>query len=257
NPSDALPSPYFGTSTSQTIYVRVESNSGCVVYTELVLELFDTVQIAQLPEISECDTNNDGSANFNLTQIESLLGTNPNWEITYHPTQNAAQIGINDITNAANYPSTTTTVYVRIINTLDSNGFCTTILPLDLQVNPSPEMVISEITICESGSTGVEAFDLQAEIPNILGSSQNTSNFDVYFFTDSAVTNEITVNPFTNTIANTQTIYVQISNLTTNCDMVYPLDLHVLSGPQLVQPSDIAFCDDASNDGIATFDLTS
>ncbi len=257
NPSDALPSPYLGTSANQTIYVRVEGNSGCVVYTELVLELFDAVQITQLPEISECDDDNNGIATFNLTPIESLLGTNPNWVISYHTTLNDAQNGTNSITNTTNYSSTTATVYVRIINTLDTNGFCNTILPLDLQVQPSPTMAISEITICEAGSTGFEAFDLQAEIQTILGNSQSSSNFEVHFFTDNAATNEITVNPFTNTIANAQTIYVQISHLTTNCEVLFPLDLIVLSGPQLLQPTDMEFCDDVSNDGIATFDLTS
>lgn len=257
DPTNALSSPYLATSLNQTVYVRVAGDGGCVVYTEMVLDLFETVQMAQLPEISECDNHNDGIATFNLSQIESLLGTNPNWVVTYHSTQNDAQNGSNDITNVTNYPSTSATIYVRITNAFDDNGLCITILPLDLLVNPSPEVALSEIVICESGSLGFEAFDLQAEISNILGSSQNITNFSVRFYTDSFATNEIATNPFTNTIANAQTIYLQISNLATNCSAIFPLDLQVLSGIELTEPSDLSICDGVLNDGIGTFDLTS
>lgn len=257
NPADALPSPYFMASASQTLYVRVEGSAGCIVYTQLVLELFETVDIiAALPEISECDDDNDTMAVFNLTQIESLFGTHPNMGISYHTTQNGAQNNTGIITNAANYTSATTTVFVRIVNTLDVNGLCNIILPLSLQVNPSPTTAITEIVICEAGSTGFASFDLQSEIPNILGSSQNPSNFTVNFFLDSAATNQIMTNPFVNTVTGTQTIYVQITNAASGCDAVFPLDLQVLSGVQLIQPSDINACDDVSNDGIATFNLT-
>lgn len=254
NAIDALVSPYFATSASQTIYVRVEGNPGCVVYTELVLELFDTVTVTNLPTISECGDDNN-MANFNLTQIESLLGTNPNWEITYHTTQSGAQNGTGIITNATNYPSATATVYVRIINTLDVNGICNVVLSLPLQVNPLPTQAISEIVICESGSTGFTSFDLQAEIPSILG-TQNASDFTVNFFLDSAATNQIITNPFVNTVANLQPIYVQITNINTNCQTVNLLNLQVLSGVELINPEPIEVCDDVSNDGIATFDLT-
>ena len=258
DPLDALQSPYEAIMPSQTIYVRVQNTSGCVAYTELILEVFETTQVSQLPLQSRCDTNGDGIAEFDLTEAEITIGSNPNWTLSYHTTQVGAENGTGGINTPQAYDSSSTTVYVLVSNTLDTNNLCDVILPLQLVVNPQPVISSQEVLVCEPGTNGFEAFDLQAEIPNILGTSQDPLDFDVAFFEDSLATNEITANPYTNTTANTQTIYVEITNVDTGCWALFPYNLEVQTGIQVATPSALITCDflDA-NDGVEIFDLTS
>lgn len=258
NPLDALSSPYQATTDIQTIFVRVENANNCVTYTELTLEVFEIPQALQLPKQSRCDVDNDGLAIFNLTEAEIIIGVNPNWIISYHTTEVGAENGTDIINNPQSYISNSVTaVYVLITNILDSNGLCNTVLPLELEVNPQPLIFSDEIIVCEPETNGFEAFDLQSEIPNILGSSQNSSEVDVVFFEDYLATNQITTNPYYNISAYAQTIYVQLTNLDSGCSALFPYNLNIQTGIELVEPSNLITCDFfENNDGVEVFDLT-
>lgn len=250
-------------SGNSTIGVRVEhSSTGCFSTTTLNLNLIPLPDVGAitLPNLVLCDevTPYDLSEEFDLTVYESLIRSGiPNLIITYHNSIGNANNGTNPIGTAANFNSPSTTIYIRVVNGLSANPLCSVVLPLNLVVNPLPSLQVDEIIICDANLSGFADFDLQGKIPEILGSSQPISNFNVEFFEDSLENSPITSNPYTNTTIDLQIIYVKITNLTTLCSVILPFELKVEAGAQATQPNAWEVCDyDGTNDGITTFDLT-
>src|SRR5699024_2956782 len=68
---DANVNPY-----SQIVWVRIEDEAnGCVLITTLELKVFDTPQLThqEIPDLNACDTNEDGTAVFDLTENNPFL----------------------------------------------------------------------------------------------------------------------------------------------------------------------------------------
>ena len=250
-------------SGNSTIGVRVEHiSTGCFSTTTLNLNLIPLPDVSAitLPNLVLCDevTPYDLSEEFDLTVYESLIRNGiPNLNITYHNSIGNANNGTNPIGTATNYNSPTTTIFIRVVNTLSANPLCSVVLQLNLVVNPLPSLQVNEIVICDANLSGFADFDLQEKIPEILGSSQPSSNFSVEFFEDSLENSPITSNPYTNSTIDLQVIYIKTTNLTTLCSVILPFELKVEAGAQATQPNAWEVCDnDGTNDGITTFDLT-
>ncbi|MBR9757432.1 MAG: T9SS type B sorting domain-containing protein [Algicola sp.] len=149
--------------------------------------------------------------------------------------------------------NTTTTTYTF---TPDA-GQCAVVETMEIQVNPIPTIDVTSLTECGTSGNGIYAFDLDAEVANILGSTQAITDFDVTFYEDSGVTTEITQNPFSNTTAYNQTIYVEITNNTSLCSEIFPFELQVEDAAMATMPDPVTVCDDDGiNDGFHEFNLT-
>ncbi|WP_372753496.1 T9SS type B sorting domain-containing protein [Mariniflexile sp.] len=260
----ANPQSYTSQSNPQTtLGVRVTSTqSSCFSTAELVLDITvlpDPSTIVLNPLIT-CDnvTVNDGLEIFDLTQVESIIGSGvSNLSFSYHNSQNDATSGNSPISSPNNYTSASTNVFIRVTSANANNAACYAIFPLELIVNPVPTIVSSKLSVCSPNSNGYYSFDLDAEIAAILGVSQSSIDYTVVFFEDAATTNEITTNPYTNTQAYTQTIYTKITNNVTGCSSTFPFELVVELAATATQPAAVEVCDnDGANDGFNTFDLT-
>jgi gliding motility-associated-like protein len=150
--------------------------------------------------------------------------------------------------------NTTTTTYTFT----PSSGLCALPQTMTIAVNPMPTISLNSLTGCSTTGDGYYAFNLFAEIPAILGSSQNSSNYSVIFYEDPATTILISANPYTNSIAYNQTIYVVISNNNTSCSNTFSFNLIVEDAATANMPNPVIECDyDGTNDGFYPFDLTS
>jgi len=114
--------------------------------------------------------------------------------------------------------------------------------------------------LCDDPSGNeIELFDLTTKINEITGG--NTSLKVQFFRSQSealANSNPITnITSFANTI-NSQTLFVSVTNTTTNCVNYTTLTLRVMPLPQPnSSPTPLQLCDSSTNNlGIATFDLT-
>ncbi len=149
--------------------------------------------------------------------------------------------------------NTATTLYTFT----PTSGQCAPIQTMEIIVNPTPTIAVDELTVCSATGNGFYAFNLNAEVLNILGSTQNSNTFTVSFYEDAATNNQITGNPYTNTTAFNQTIFVVITNTVGGCFGVFPYELNVESQATATMPAPVAICDtDGINDGFNTFDLT-
>ncbi len=90
--------------------------------------------------LDACDTDMDGSASFDLTQvIANILQGLTNVTITFHESYDDAESGTNAIADETNYQYTnavtepgSATLYVRIE---DNNTGCPSLVPLEIHTN--------------------------------------------------------------------------------------------------------------------------
>lgn len=246
----------------QTIFVRVTNNTTACFTDHTTFDLIvNPLPIANpAPNIEVCDDDSDGSAqngfsqSFDLeSQTATILGAQDptQFSVTYHATLSDAQLGVLPLGSLfSNTVPDVQTIYVRVFNaaTQCANGIST----FDVIVNSEPITEnISNLSYCDEDSDGddtngfVQNIDLDGQINAILGPLQDPANFTVTFHENqSDATSGINslISPYTNTIANQQTIYVRVLNNTTTCvnddftfDVVVdPLPNFKVTSPQIV-----------------------
>ncbi|QMU65220.1 MAG: T9SS type B sorting domain-containing protein [Flavobacteriaceae bacterium] len=242
--SNPLASPYTNTTRDrQTIYVRVtNNNTGCYNHHSTFDIVVTPLPIANfVNDLEICDDNTDGSARNGFSQSINLESQTPGilasqdparFSVTYHRNLAEAQSGSNpQISPFSNTTPHRQTIYVRVVSSV--TGCANGISNFDVVVNPEPVFTpVSNISICDDNADGddtngfVQNIDLQSVIPMLLlhptdpSVIQDPDDFNVTFHASqaqaSAASNPLP-NPFANTVANMQTIYVRIENKTTGC----------------------------------------
>ncbi len=147
------PSP-FNNSISNTVYARVENNSGCHDVSTVNLQVSTTSFPEDfLEKLDSCDLDetNDGVYSFDLTQAsENILNQLPiqNLRVQYYRNLSDAQLEQNEILPQTDYRNETPysqTLFIRVES--NDNGDCFGIGPhLVLTVYPLPEFELLSTT---------------------------------------------------------------------------------------------------------------
>jgi hypothetical protein len=155
---NSLVSPYGNiVSNMQTLYVRVENiSSNCVAYTELLLLVSPTPEVANPMPYETCDDNGDGFETFDLTtkNEEILNSLDPSQHaVTFYLTEIDAVSGTNSLANPDNFINSVMsiqTVWVRVEN---FNTGCSSAVPLILIVSPCEGIEVN--AFLDSNNDGV------------------------------------------------------------------------------------------------------
>jgi len=230
---------------------------------------------ATVATIEQCDDNNDGFYAFDLHTLKDseILGlTNASalnsFQVRYFPTETDLDADTNEIT-ANPYTNVTAyseTLWARVENA--NHPDCYVKIPFDINVFDTPTFsvgsVLTPLQACDDNNDGFFNFDLHtlkdAEVV-ALAPAGNVPFQVRYFPTEAdldADTNEITANPFTNTTAYNQTIWVRLENSThIACYDKIALVIEVYDLPVLSAGATIASIEqcDTDNDGFFAFDL--
>ncbi len=244
------------------VFLNVAGNT-CGLYSdEVSLTVDDTPVANTAPTMRLCDDDNNGTIPFNLTLQNSLINNAAGITITYHASQ--VDANTNNLPLASPFESGNTTIYARVENNSNTSCFATSsfnlevynaAFPLDtLNITPLQEC---DTTIIGTDTDGLIIFDLTQKETEILN-GQSSTGFTLTYFTDAGYNNQIiTPNAFTNTISGGQTIYVRMTNnLFTDCYTDTAFEIEVFELPVVNTPNLYSQCDDDSNDGQATFNLT-
>lgn len=264
NNTNSITTPINNTSQNQTIYFAITSNANanCKVISSFELVVSKMPIANTLSDYVICENAPyDAIEQFNLGSKNGALlnGQNPlAFTISYHPSATDATNNLNVLPNLYTNTFATETLYARIQNNSNSNCFATT--PLTLKVVQEPSVItISDYQVCDDASNdGFALFDLSTKTVEILN-GQPASVFEVHYYLTLVDaqnnTNEV-VTPITNTIANQQVFYTIGAIGNANCKVISSFYLKVNSLPVANAITNYFQCDDASNDGIATFNLT-
>ena len=276
------PSNYLTFSTgAMPLWVRVQTDyCHTVGQVNIVISTTNTNFNSTL---SKCDdfvenvsTDNDGTAVFDLTQIESSLlmqfpaSQQPNLSFSYYHNITDAQLQTNAIPNPTTYRNETVNserIYIRVnnISNIDCVGLGND-LYVDLQVEALPiAHTVTNIRACETNAGSQEAIFDTTAIPNQV--LQGQTNVTLTYFEEDANNNlvQIPTNTFIDNayLSSSKTIIVIITNNTTNdpngaCFDETTFDLIVddlpVANPVFIQP----LCDDSPDqtDGMSVFDTS-
>ncbi|MGL3000735.1 T9SS type B sorting domain-containing protein [Flavobacterium sp. RSSB_23] len=104
-------------------------------------------------KLTQCDSNRDGSENFDLSKLNSLIvNSTVGLSFSFFKNYNDAAANINAITNFTSYPTSSTSIFVRV----NKNASCFKIISADLEVNNPTANITGILNVC-SGSTVLKA----------------------------------------------------------------------------------------------------
>ena len=155
------PTQYSSTQLNNSILVLATGANLCTSTTTLNLLTILYANINQTPmPIEECEIDNNGYDFFDITrrEMEILNGLNPaDFTFTYYEDENDAIAGnANNIVNTANFENTVAvrqTLFVRVQPTANE---CFIVVPLEIIVNPVPEIGIEDrYVICLNSTDDV------------------------------------------------------------------------------------------------------
>lgn len=260
------------TVNSDTIWARVENENGCYDISQLNL-LVSTTQIPNtfIREFYQCDdgeNTTDGVSTFNFssvsTEIQSLFPSGQQLTISYYKNLSEALSetnAINDITNYKNIGySNTQDIYIRVDSALDND--CLGLghhITLYVDALPVANSISNDIMCDDESNDGEYIFSLDNYNSQILN-AQSSNIFEIQYF-DSEYNAQNNIDPLSNFYlvdSTSQTLYARIQNRNNHdCFDITTFELGVSYLPTAYMPEDIIVCDDESNDGLESFDLTS
>ncbi len=246
----------------EVIYIRIEYlNSGCYETSSFTLNITPEPSISPVGDLVQCDDpSNDGVADFDLEgQTLTILGAQPSSDfiVTYYSSQASADAGTGALSSP--YTSSGEPIWVRVELASDASCSNVSVGPLfDLVLNPVPEIIPASQTICDNvlpGDDGFGEFDLTLSETSILNGLPSTDYTITYYgdATDAetgpgSASEVLTPGAYSNTTATTQTVYVRVENITTQCYGVAQLLLTVDPLPEvdsLTTNTDICIGSDA------------
>lgn len=222
------------------IFVRLfDTATQCFSIVNFTIEVFPNPIIFTPNPISICG---DTTSTFDLTlRNNQITGGNNNYQVFYYETSTDL-VTDNFIPQPNSYPSTTKTIFVKVVDPTNNNCFSTTTLSLAVVTIPGSTTNPTPIEKCDD--SGFYTFDLTERTTKILGSS-NSSNVVIRFYENfsnaQSNSNSFIQNPvsFTNRTKDFQTIYVRVTSTTNfdsetglGCFRVLELDLYVRPFPE-------------------------
>jgi len=211
-----------------------------------------------LPSLLEiCDDDVvDGFAEFDLRSRDAeIIGNQTNVVVSYHLSQNDADLGINPLPDNYTNNINPQIVFLRVENTI-TNCFVTNNSTLELMVQGETQAnTPMPFEICDEVGTndGIAQFDLNTLNSEILG-TQDPNEFRVsYYFSENDAEmdiNEIT-GLYTN-VTNPQILYARVTNIPIGCFNITPATLLVNLKPEFDLGDREVLCLDGDDNIIST-----
>ena len=210
-----LTSPYRNTSNPQTIYARIERNTGCSDITTFELEIGNPSLLAPA-DVVLC-SNNDSESYVLDNIISSVIPDPTGYVFSYYNSEEDAINSDNPIGRSVDFTTTPRTIFVRVSDQFDEVCFSITSFQgyiNNIQLAGQP----TNISSCDNNLNGTIIVNLLEKDSEILN-GRNPLEFEILYFTSRedrlAGINNVSGNFHTN--SNPQTIYVKFIENVTGC----------------------------------------
>lgn len=234
--------------TEEIIYVRVENkeNSICYVIKKFKINILASPLANAISEIFVCDFDNDGFSLFDLSEIENkVIGSQLNVKAEYYDSSNSL-IAIPLSSTYKNKIRNKDYIIAKVTN-IDSGCLIETKINLIAKTLP----IAHDLDIlvgCDDNNDGIsEYFDTSFVEKNVLG-GQIDMKVSFYDISRNEIISPLP-NPFTNTTAGNQNIFVRVTDNITNCSSETILVLKTSSKPFINKPQDLYTCDEGNGFG--------
>lgn len=255
-----LPNPF--NTSSQTITARVtnatsqDSEGACYDETPIVFTVDAAAVAHPVYDIIVCDdATNDGQFAFDTSTIETtILNGQSGMLVSYFDEEGIALPS--PLPNP--FITETQSIAVRVENQLSASCYDETTINFIVSEQPTANAITNDFVCDDVSNDGKHTFILSEYDAQILG-SQSSLTFDVLYFEDEAdaLTNMNTLPNLYLVNSTSQMVYARIhNNANSNCFETTSFQLGVHYLPIANQPEPLLICDDETNDGIETFDLS-
>ena len=199
--------------------------------------------------------------NYDLSQHNAtLLGSQSTsiFGVAYFLSQDDANKHTNLLPITYTLPLGTTTLFAKVYNLLNTS--CSVTASITIALNKQPiANALTDYVICENVPyDNKEQFDLATKNSPLLN-GQSASDFALSYHAlqaDADTNTKPLPLLYTNTLPQ-EMVYARIANKTNAaCFATTTLNIKVVQKPTISTVSDFIVCDDATNDGIASFDVT-
>lgn len=253
---------YTNVSNPETIYaVLTNDNTGCSTQVEFDLIVNPLPALLSPTPLEVCDDGTpDGLTAIDLSvKNAEISGGNPVYSVTYYFDMNDAELEENPLAIPYTNVSNPQTIYARVEN-IETGCFDTTALVLEVEQAPVANTP-TPLYYCDPDNDGFGVFDLTTADNEITGGEPGltVTYHETFANADNNVDAIDTTVGYNNISEYNQTLYVRVESATiaTDCATFVELALVVEDTPQLIEPTALEACDDASADGFALFNLTS
>ncbi|MDO1499998.1 choice-of-anchor L domain-containing protein [Winogradskyella maritima] len=252
NGTNALADDYTNSVNPQEVFVKIDNGSLCASITSFAMTVVPVPIVNNADPFSQCDTDYDGSVNWDLTlaELNILDIRQDNIAIAYFENFDDIDSNSNPIDTPEDFDNTSNpqTVYIKVTNTVSD---CYVALPIELIVNLPPAFNdFQTYEICDNEANTFNLEDINAVIVD------DASDVEIVYYPTNQdaedQTNPLDLN-YTYT-TNSDTIHSRLTTNSTGCFIVYPFQLIVNLPPVANMPEDMEQCDD-DFDGFNTFDL--
>lgn len=252
------------TSVPKTIYYRIQAQkTGCFTTGSLVLDFNDNIVVNGLTNFYACSINGYGT--FNLFNVYATV-VNGNSNVASHSfyrTMADAQAGKNRVGDTSAYQNIMPRqdfLYLK----LESAAGCSTIVQVVLNVSVKPLLneQPSPIELCERPQGGYDTVNLTLSEDEILAGlftgDLTVKYYGTYSIALAGIPGTEILDPSNYSINTAGTdVYVRVENVNNGeCYSIVELDIKLNKLPTYVAATDYAVCDDISNDGFASFNLS-
>lgn len=250
-----LPNPMTNSVLGQeTITARIAYNNNLTCFTEITFDLI----VNPLPEINEvndifaCDDNNDGIADFDISNLESIISDNQSGMILEFFYENGQPLP-NPLPNTIqNMVLNQETITARIT---DPNSNCYNESSFDLIVNPLPEANQLQIIYgCDDNNDGISEYFDTSNVESQILNGQTDKLVSYFDQTGNELPNPLP-NPYTNSAAFNELITVRVTDNNSTCYAETTLQLQTVTQPNINQPNNLYSCDQGN--GYAEFNTSS
>ena len=253
--------------TVTTVYTFTpDGGQDCVLTTtmEIIVNPLPSLVVPTVLEVCD-DGTPDGLTSIDLSlKNGEISGNNPNYSVSYYLTQADADAEVNPLPIPYTNTSNCQTIFARVE---DINTGCYDTTTLELCVEQAPVANTPQpLRYCDPDNDGFGIFDLTDADNAITGGAPGltVTYHETFANADNNVDAIDTSVPYNNIVADNGNsdppiiIYARVESATiaTDCATIVELELIVEPSPQIVEPTPLEECDDASADGFAIFDLT-
>ncbi|MNK90990.1 PKD domain protein [compost metagenome] len=219
-----------------TVTASITSNGAVQVATVEVIIIEGPKAVVPADELLTQCADANGNAVFNLATLSpSILDGQDTdvFSVAYFATD-ADRLANNPIADFEDFTTVGQTIYAVVTS---SETGCTTILPLNLVVNPLP-IIVTPANLEQCGDlAGNSIFNLKTQDAVILN-GQNAEGFTIAYYSDASLSTVIGQPESFTSVG--QTIYAEVTNSTTGCSSSVSFDtvvteVDLISGELMVE----------------------
>lgn len=243
--------------TEITIFIRVEAD-GCHNIGSVKISINSNPFLNDNLEINSlCDLDGDGTVIVDLTETIPHFTDNPaDFVISYHNSQQEAELGDNPIINPTNYPITAGQTIVVFIRVKSNTTECYSVRSITYQTLERPVLIdLDDVNLCVDQTTGNYNYDLTSFNNLVVANPQNfTITFHQNLTDANSGDNQILpANAYPIPVNSSVTVFVRVANGV--CYDIQAVEITINSNPEVTDLPSQAFCSTAQT-GTIPYDLT-